>query len=101
MRLKSCTLTIAILFAASGLLAIRAIAQNLQDPSFADAARINRQQKNPAAKPGTVITNDPLNPQPASNAPTATPTPSTASATLSPDASSHATATPDSKASSP
>lgn len=83
MRLKSFILAISVLFATSGILATRLAAQNPQEPSIADAARINRQQKKAAAKPGTVITNDTLNPLPASNAPASTAAP-TAPATTAP-----------------
>lgn len=96
MRHKSLTFAIGFLCATSGLWATRLAAQNPQEPSIADAARINRQQKKSAAKPGTVITNDTLNPLPASNAPASPAAPTapaaTAPATPSTDTAAQATA---------
>ena len=98
MRHKSFTLTIAVLFAGSGLLSTRSAAQNPQEPSIADAARVNREQKKAAPKAGTVITNDTLNPSASSNAPAASPGAATPSANQAPGTSAQTGASADSKA---
>ncbi len=72
MRFKSTTLTTAILLAACSYTVARLAAQSPQEPSIADAARQNRQQKKAAPQSGTVITNDTLNPSAAGNPKTAT-----------------------------
>ena len=86
-----------MLFAGSCFLASQLAGQNPDTPSLAEAARLNREQKKVAAKPGTVITNDTLNPAPASASPQATvpanQTPNAAKDTSQTDtAGSHATA---------
>ena len=58
MRLKSSILTIAVALAGSNFLAVRSVAQNPQEPSIAEAARINREQKKSVPKTAPVITND-------------------------------------------
>lgn len=65
MRLKLFGLKIAIVLATSSCVAIELSAQAPEEPSIADAARQNRQQKKPPTKSGTVITNETLNPSPA------------------------------------
>jgi hypothetical protein len=62
MRLKSFAPTIAVLLTCSNCLVIDLMAQTPQQPSIADAARQNREQKKSAPKSGNVITNDTLSP---------------------------------------
>jgi hypothetical protein len=77
MRLKSTILTIAVLLAGCNFLALRLVAQNPQEPSIAEAARINREQKKSAPKTAPVITNDTFgtsaSSKPAAPAPAAAP----------------------------
>ncbi len=72
MRLKSFSRTIAVLIATSSCVVIDLAAQTPQEPSIADAARQNRQQKKTSAKSGPVITNDTLSPSPTPSTPAAT-----------------------------
>jgi hypothetical protein len=100
MQLKSVTAIIAVLIAASSCVVPVLAAQAPQEPSIADAARLNREQKKSAAKSGTVITNDTLSPSPTST-PAATP-PAGAPATAATSSSAAQTSTPaESPASNP
>ena len=74
MRLKPSTLTIAVLLAGSSFLAARLAAQAPQEPSIAEAARINREQKKSAPKTAPVITNDTFGTSASSKAAAAAPT---------------------------
>ncbi len=73
MRLKLFVSTVAVLFAGITYLGAHVAAQTPQEPSIADAARLNREQKKSAPKPGTVITNDTLAPSPSSATPAVPP----------------------------
>jgi len=58
--------TLTLLVAATSFLALRAAPQD--QPSVAEAARRARQQKQPSAKPPSVITNETLTPAPGTSA---------------------------------
>lgn len=68
MWLKSLARTLSFLIAGSSFFAIHLAAQNPQEPSIAEAARRNREQRKASAKPGTVVTNDTLSPSTSSSA---------------------------------
>jgi hypothetical protein len=103
MRLKSFARTLAFITVGSSVFAIYLAAQTTQEPSIADAARQNREQKKSTAKPGSVITNDTLSPVTATPARPGTPsspatTSSSAPAVAAPDAAIPATASTDAAA---
>jgi hypothetical protein len=99
MRLKSFTLTIAVLFAGSGFLAFRSAAQSPQEPSIAEAARLNREQKKTATKTAPVITNDTFNPPTASKPSAAPPAAGTPQSSQTAENLAQSMASADSKAS--
>jgi hypothetical protein len=98
MRITSFTRTIVGLFASSCFLAFPSVAQTPQEPSIADAARRNREQRKAAPKPATVITNDTFSPSSPTNSPATSATATSPEAASSPDvtpaASSDAKPTP-------
>ena len=103
MRLKSFARTLAFITVGSSVFAIYLAAQTTQEPSIADAARQNREQKKSTAKPGSVITNDTLSPVTAAPAKPGAPsspatTSSSAPAVAAPDAAIPATASTDAAA---
>ncbi len=73
MQLKSITATIAVLIATCSGVGPVWSAQTPQEPSIADAARLNREQKKSTPKSSTVITNDTLSPSPTPSTTAATP----------------------------
>jgi hypothetical protein len=81
--------TIALVIAGFFLFSFQIAAQTTEEPSIADAARMNRGQKKASTQPGKVITNDSLNPTSSSPAPSGASTPQPAQA---PVASSDASA---------
>jgi hypothetical protein len=99
MRPKSLTLTIAVLLAGSGVLPARMTAQNPQEPSIAEAARINREQKKGVPKTAPVITDDTFGPPPSSKPPAASPPAAAPQATQAPDNLAQNMASADSRAS--
>ena len=62
MRLTPFSRALALVFVGLSAWGLQAAAQTPQEPSIADAARRNREEKKAPAKPGTVITNDTLSP---------------------------------------
>ncbi len=54
--------TVAPVIAGLFLISLPLVAQPTQEPSIADAARANREQKKTLAQPGKVVTNDSLSP---------------------------------------
>ncbi len=62
MRLTPFSRALALVFVSFSAWGLQAAAQTPEEPSIADAARRNRQEKKAPAKPGTVITNDTLSP---------------------------------------
>jgi hypothetical protein len=100
MRLKSFARTLALIMAGSSVFVIPLGAQTAQEPSIADAARQNREQKKSTSKAGPVITNDTLSPAtaaPGNPGAPATPasTSSSAPGMATPDASTSATSSRD------
>lgn len=81
MRPKSLTLSIAVLYAATGLLATRLAAQNPPEPSIADAARRYREQKKSSPKTAPVITDDTFSRSTSSKPPSTPPAGGTPQAT--------------------
>jgi len=77
--------TAALLGLASAALSLPLFAQDSSTDSVAEAARRARAQKNAAAKPATVVTDDTLKPAPASGSPAAA-SPDNTSAPATPDA---------------
>jgi hypothetical protein len=86
--------TVTLVIAGFFLLALRIAAQSTQEPSIADAARMNRVQKKPSSQPGKVITNDSLNPTPSSPAPSGASTPQPAQVPVASSDASAASAQP-------
>lgn len=68
MQRKLLTATFSLLFLGTSLLSIATLAQEPASPSVAEAARRARTQKQNAAKPSKVITDDTLHPQSANPA---------------------------------
>ncbi len=62
MRLTPCSRALALVIVGFSAWGLQSAAQAPQEPSIADAARRNREEKKAPAKPGSVITNDTLSP---------------------------------------
>lgn len=78
--------TLALVIAGFFLISFQIAAQTTEEPSIADAARMNRGQKKASTQPGKVITNDSLNPTSSSPAPSGASTPQPAQAPVASDA---------------
>src|SRR5208283_6121711 len=77
MRPISFAPTFALVIAGFFLISLPLVAQTTQEPSIAEAARSNREQKKTSVQSGKVITNDSINPASSTSAPGPSSAPST------------------------
>ncbi|HEY2117970.1 MAG TPA: hypothetical protein VGH37_02190 [Candidatus Acidoferrum sp.] len=86
--------TLALVIAGFFLISFRIAAQTTQEPSIADAARMNRGQKKASTQPAKVITNDSFNPTSSSSEPSRASTPQPVQAPVASSDASTASAQP-------